>query len=79
LAVANYANPGDAIIDTHVGSASSLIACEMEGFKYVGFENDKDYYHDSTKRLEQWRKGRTIDIFKKTEFNKNYEQMKIAI
>ena len=76
----NYAKPGDRLISTHVGSASDLIAFEMEGFpEYVGFEIDADYYHDSKKRLEQWRKGRTIDIFKKTEFNKNYEQMKIAI
>jgi len=47
----NYANPGDIILDTHVGSASSLIACEMEGFKYVGFEIDKEYYDAAIKRL----------------------------
>ena len=52
----HYAKPGDTIIDTHVGSASSLIACEWEGFfDYVGFELDKDYYHDAKDRLETWR------------------------
>jgi site-specific DNA-methyltransferase (adenine-specific) len=51
----NYAKPNDKILDTHVGSASSLIACEMEGFDYVGFELDADYYRDSMKRLEQSR------------------------
>jgi site-specific DNA-methyltransferase (adenine-specific) len=58
----NYARDGWKIIDTHVGSASSLIACETEGFEYVGFELDEDYFQNSTKRLEQWRKSRTIDL-----------------
>ena len=48
----NYANKGDKILDTHVGSASSLIACHNMGFEYVGFELDKNYFTDSSKRLE---------------------------
>jgi site-specific DNA-methyltransferase (adenine-specific) len=48
----HYAKPGDKILDTHVGSASSLIACENLGFKYVGFELDPDYYAMSKARLE---------------------------
>ena len=48
----NYAKPGDKILDTHVGSASSLIACYEMGFDYVGFEIDKDYYEMATKRIE---------------------------
>ena len=48
----NYAKRGDKILDTHVGSASSLIACHKLGFKYVGFELDKDYYKDSMERLQ---------------------------
>lgn len=48
----NYAKKGDKILDTHVGSASSLIACHKLGFKYVGFELDKDYYKASMERLQ---------------------------
>ena len=48
----NYAKQGDKILDTHVGSASSLIACYNLGFEYVGFELDKDYYELATKRIE---------------------------
>ena len=48
----NYAKPGDKIIDTHVGSASSLIACHNYGFEYIGFEIDKDYYKAAKERLE---------------------------
>ena len=47
-----YAHEGDKILDTHVGSASSLIACEDLGFKYVGFELDETYYKESKERLE---------------------------
>lgn len=50
----NYAKPGDLILDTHVGSASSLIACYDLGFDAVGFELDKDYYEASKKRLEEF-------------------------
>ena len=49
----NYAKPGDKILDTHVGSASSLIACYDLGFDYVGFEIDEEYYQQATKRLEE--------------------------
>jgi site-specific DNA-methyltransferase (adenine-specific) len=48
----NYAKKGDKILDTHVGSASSLIACHKLGFEYWGFEIDPDYYALATARLE---------------------------
>lgn len=48
----NYAKDGDKILDTHVGSASSLIACHNMGFQYIGFEIDKDYFDKATERLE---------------------------
>ena len=48
----NYAKPGDLILDTHVGSASSLIACHDLGFSAVGFEIDEEYYKASKQRLK---------------------------
>lgn len=47
-----YANKGDKILDTHVGSASSLIACHNLDFEYIGFELDEDYYKKASERLE---------------------------
>lgn len=47
-----YAKPNDIILDTHVGSASSLIACRETGHKYVGFEIDEEYYTLARKRLD---------------------------
>lgn len=48
-----YSKPGDKILDTHCGSASSLIACYETGRRYVGFEIDKEYYTKAKARLEE--------------------------
>lgn len=53
--LSQFAKQGDIILDTHVGSASSLIACERMGFDYVGFEIDPDYYNDALARLNEER------------------------
>ena len=50
--LSKYAKSGDKILDTHVGSASSLIACHKNGYKYVGFELDPYYYKLAKQRLE---------------------------
>lgn len=55
-----YAKPGDKILDTHVGSASSLIACHNMGFDYIGFELDKDYWKAATERLEAVKSQTTL-------------------
>ena len=47
-----FAKSGDKILDTHVGSASSLVACQKMGYQYVGFEIDETYYNDAKKRLD---------------------------
>ena len=48
-----FAKNGDVILDTHVGSASSLIACHRTNHKFVGFELDEYYYKMSKERLEK--------------------------
>lgn len=50
-----YANPGDLILDTHAGSASSLIACHNLGFDFLGFEIDEVYFERARQRLESVR------------------------
>lgn len=40
----NYAKEGDKILDTHVGSGSSRIACAKLGFDFVGYEIDETYF-----------------------------------
>jgi len=53
--VKNYLKDHTLILDTHVGSASSLIAYEEAGLNYIGFELDPDYYKESKERLEKAR------------------------
>ena len=50
--LSRYAKDGDIILDTHVGSASSLIACYNTNHKFVGFELDEYYYKVSKQRLD---------------------------
>ncbi len=46
------AKPGMKILDTHAGSAASLVACERHGgLDYIGFEIDRDYYKAASARL----------------------------
>ena len=47
----NYAKPGQRILDTHLGSGSSAIACNNLGFEMVGCELDEDYYLAACKRV----------------------------
>lgn len=50
--LSRYAKEGDTILDTHVGSASSLIACHNTRHKFIGFEIDEEYYKKASERLK---------------------------
>ena len=50
--LSKYASKGDKILDTHVGSASSLIACKKLGFEFIGFEVNTEYYSAAMKRMQ---------------------------
>jgi site-specific DNA-methyltransferase (adenine-specific) len=49
----NYAKQGDNILDTHMGSQSSRIACHDMGFDFTGYEIDADYFEQGNKRFEE--------------------------
>jgi site-specific DNA-methyltransferase (adenine-specific) len=51
--LANYAKPGQRILDTHMGSGSSVIAADNLGFEIVATELDQDYFNAACKRIEQ--------------------------
>ena len=50
-----FANEGDLILDTHLGSGSSRIAAYKGGFNFVGFEIDKEYYGKQEKRFNDFK------------------------
>lgn len=60
--LSRYAQPGDKVIDTHAGSASSLIACHREGLDFIGFEIDRDYYKAANERLNAEMSQLRLDI-----------------
>jgi site-specific DNA-methyltransferase (adenine-specific) len=60
--LSDYAKPGDKILDTHLGSGSSRIACHDGGFDFTGFEIDKDYFDASVKRFEQHIRQQTLQF-----------------
>ena len=63
--LSNYAKQGDRILDTHCGSASSLVACHNLGFDFVGFELNEEYYKKAKARLDAEMAQTTIFDFLK--------------
>lgn len=55
--------PGASVLDTHVGSASSLISFYRTGIKYIGCEIDAVYYQSATERLEAEKSQLTLFDF----------------
>jgi site-specific DNA-methyltransferase (adenine-specific) len=51
--LANYAKQGDKILDTHLGSGSSRIACHNLKFDFVGCELDADYFKAAEFRYQE--------------------------
>jgi site-specific DNA-methyltransferase (adenine-specific) len=49
----NYAEQGQKILDTHLGSGSIAIACNNLGFNLVGCELDEDYYKAACDRVNK--------------------------
>ena len=49
-----YAKPTDKVLDTHLGSGSSAIACHYFGTEeFVGIEIDKEYFDMASERIEK--------------------------
>lgn len=56
----NYAKEGDKILDTHVGSQSSRIACYNLGYSLDIIELDEEYFEQGNKRFNQHKKQLTL-------------------
>ena len=63
----NYANPGDRILDTHLGSGSIAIACHELGFDLIGCEIDADYYNAAKQRLENFQRQQLLNLNTETD------------
>lgn len=58
--LANYANAGDKILDTHLGSGSSAIACHYAGHHLTACELDADYYKAACERIDRETRQQTL-------------------
>lgn len=56
----NYAEPGQRILDTHLGSGSSAIAAHYFGVDFVGIEIDDDYYKAAVDRFNRETAQKTL-------------------
>lgn len=54
--LAQYATKGMKILDTHGGSMSSAIACDMEGYDLDICEIDKDYFDAGVNRFNEYKR-----------------------
>lgn len=60
---ANYAKPGDKILDTHLGSGSSRIAAYDAGLDFVGCEIDTEYFDLQEQRFQAYAAQERIEGF----------------
>jgi site-specific DNA-methyltransferase (adenine-specific) len=51
--LSNYAEKGQRILDTHLGSGSIAIAAHYFGCDFVGMEIDEDYYKAACERFDR--------------------------
>ena len=56
----NYAEEGQTIFDSHLGSGSIAVACDDMGFDLVATEIDKDYFEKANKRLKPYRNQQAL-------------------
>jgi site-specific DNA-methyltransferase (adenine-specific) len=51
--IRTYTNPGDTVLDNCMGSGTTGVACANTGRKFIGIEQDPDYFEIARKRIEE--------------------------
>jgi site-specific DNA-methyltransferase (adenine-specific) len=65
-----YAKEGFKILDTHMGSQSSRIACYQAGLDFYGTELNPKYFSEGCSRFEEFKLQQTCSILGKVELAK---------
>lgn len=60
--LANYAQPGQRILDTHMGSGSIAIACHYARLHLTACEIDEDYFKAACERIDKETRQETFNI-----------------
>lgn len=58
----NYAEKGQTILDTHMGSGSIAIACHYAGCHLTASELDTEYFNAACERIERETQQQTLEI-----------------
>jgi len=51
--IEKHSNPGDVVLDTFAGAATTLLAAKKLGRRYIGCESDEDYFDQALERLNK--------------------------
>ena len=54
--------PGGTVLDCFLGSGSTAIACELEGFAWIGIEKEAEYVAIAEARLNGTQRGLGLDV-----------------
>lgn len=73
----NFAKQGQAILDTHLGSGSSVIACLEAGYSVTAYEVDPDYFWPACERIE--RVMQQLSLFQGYPLEGKHEQVALAL
>lgn len=46
-----YSNEGDVVLDPCIGSGTTIVACELEGRNYIGFEKNEENFRIASERI----------------------------
>ena len=57
--VKTYSNPGDTVLDNCMGSGSTGVACVRTGRRFIGMEQDPQYFQVAKERIESERAAQT--------------------
>lgn len=60
---ANYSEPGQRVIDTHLGGGASRIAAHKYDLHFTGFEIDEEYFYMQEGRFEKYQSQ--LNLFQK--------------
>ena len=60
--LANYAEEGMKILDTHMGSGSIAIACHYSGMHLTACELDEDYFKQACERIDRETSQQTFEL-----------------
>lgn len=75
--LANYAKPGQTILDTHFGSGSIAIACRYAGHHLTAIEKDEDYVNAALDRYK--RETAQDDMFSDVPTESCHQEIKLAL